>query len=160
MEVMELKNQLMNVDIIELSQSMPPVPPNYKSDAGNFESTFEPDTESEPDDSNGCKAKKRSFSDSDSATTAPPIYKKTHFEMTSSVRSALESGTLHGILRFFTKATEEDHQAYLARSSEEIQQRMEEDEWKNNRTKEKKKMINRERERERTKGSEKETRDN
>lgn len=130
----------MDVDIIEPSQSMPPVPPK-------FESTFEPDTESEPDDGNGCKERKRSFSDSDSVTTAPPIPKKTRIEMTSSVRSALESGTHHGILRFFTKATEEDHQAYLARSSEEIQQRMEEDEWKNNRIKEKKKMINRERER-------------
>ena len=47
--------------------------------------------------------------------------------MTSSVRSALESGTPHGILQFFKKATEEDRQVYLERSSEEIQQRMEEE---------------------------------
>jgi hypothetical protein len=90
------------------------------------------------------KQKKRSLSTS--ATTAPPLPKKTRIEMASSVRSGLESGTPHGILRFFKKATEEDHQAYLARSSEEIQQRMEEDEWKNNRIKERKKMIERKRE--------------
>jgi hypothetical protein len=41
---------------------------------------------------------------------------------------------------------------YLARFSAEIQQRMEEDKWKNNRRKERNKMIKREGERERKKG--------
>jgi hypothetical protein len=67
--------------------------------------------------------------------------------MTSSVRSALESGTPHGILQFFKKATEEDRQVYLARSSEEIQQRLEEEKWINDRKKERKTLMNRERER-------------
>ena len=124
---------------IEPSQSTPPVQPNFEATSN---------TKSNPNDGNGpgWKTKKRSLSDS---TTTPlvPIPKKTCIKMTSSVRSAWESGTPHGILQFFKKATEEDRRVYLERSSEEIQQWMEEEKWINDWKKEKKTIINHERER-------------
>jgi hypothetical protein len=92
--------------------------------------------------SNICETRKRSLS---SSATIASVLKKPRTQATSSIRSAIESEP-HGILLFFKKATPEQHHAFLASSAEEIEQRMETDEWKNSQVDMRKKAIRRERE--------------
>lgn len=127
-----------------------PCQPGSDSDsdtAYDFETT--PESGSEVDDGDISKQRKRSLSDS--ATTAS-VSKKTRIQATSAIRSALESATPRGILCYFRQATEEEHQAMLARTSEEIQQHMEENEWKTNRAKERQTLIKREKEKMKKRG--------
>ena len=61
-----------------------------------------------------------------------PKAKKSHMEVTSSIRTALKSEQpQHGILNYFKKATDSEYAAYYqARMAEEIAMRMEEKVWR------------------------------
>jgi hypothetical protein len=89
------------------------------------------------------KQKKRSLSNS---TTLVVSQKKARMEVTSSIRSALDSKEPCGIILYFKKATDEEHHQFLARTSDEIKERMNGDEWNANRMKEREKFIRQERE--------------
>ena len=89
--------------------------------------------------------------DSQIGTTSPPCYnmrKRTHHEHTvdtstssptkkarlhvqSSIRKAIEKeGKPSGLLQYFKKATEAEHQAYLDRTTAEVRENAENEQWK------------------------------
>jgi hypothetical protein len=70
-----------------------------------------------------------------------PKAKKTRLEVTSSVRTALESEKPRGILNYFKKATESECAAYQARMAEEITMRMEEEVWREGKAKQTKHAV-------------------
>lgn len=75
----------------------------------------------------GRKAPKRHIDDSDADTPDLNKPKRTCTQTNSSIRIALQKeGPPTGILRFFHKATEEERQDFLDRSSEEIRKHAEE----------------------------------
>jgi hypothetical protein len=77
----------------------------------------------------GAKKEPSSYEDSE------PKAKKTCLEVTSSIRTALESEKPRGILNYFKKATESECAAYQARMAEEITMRMEEEIWREGKAK-------------------------
>jgi hypothetical protein len=68
-----------------------------------------------------------------SESTGSPI-KKARLHAQSSIRKAIEEkGKPRGLLQYFKKATEEEHQAYLDRTTAEVKKNAENEKWKKDR---------------------------
>jgi hypothetical protein len=63
--------------------------------------------------------------------TSSPTKKKSRPQVLSSIRKALEKkGEPRGVLQYFRKVTEAEHQAYLKKSTAELMERADDEQWK------------------------------
>ena len=73
---------------------------------------------------------KRTYDEHAVNISSSPTAKKARLHVQSSIRKALEEAKPRGLLQFFKKATEEEHQAYLDRTTAEAKERAENEQWK------------------------------
>jgi hypothetical protein len=66
-------------------------------------------------------------------TSSSPTKKKARLHAQSSIRKAIEEGKPRGLLQYFKKATEEEHQAYLDRTTAEAKENAENEQWNKDR---------------------------
>ena len=79
-----------------------------------------------PSPSNMCK---RTYHEHSVNTSSSPTMKKAQLHAQSSIRKAIEEGKPQGLLQYFKKATEAEHQAYIDRTTAEVKENVENEQW-------------------------------
>ena len=78
-------------------------------------------------------APKRTYEEHAVNISSTPTTKKACLHVQSSIRKALEEDKPRGLLQYFKKATEAEHQAYLDRTTAEVKEKAENEQWKKDR---------------------------
>ena len=79
-----------------------------------------------PSSTNICK---RTHHEDTVNISSSPTMKKARLHVQSSIRKAIEEGEPRGLLLYFKKATEEEHQAYIDRTTADVKENAENEQW-------------------------------